>query len=68
MNNLDFENKLNALNLTKRDFSRLCGLGYTSVAGWKQKDKTPEWVESYLEFYEKAKKYDDLQEMFKGAK
>lgn len=60
MDNLDFENKLKALNLTKRDFSELCGGSYNNIAGWKQKGKTPEWVESYLEFYEKAKKYDAI--------
>lgn len=68
MNNVDFENKLKALGLSKRDFSELCGGAYNNIAGWKQKGYTPEWVESYLEFYEKAKKYDDLQEMFKGVK
>ena len=57
MDDLEFENKLKELGLTKRDFSNLCVLGYTSVAGWKQKGKTPEWVESYLEFYELAQKY-----------
>lgn len=57
MDNLEFENKLKELGLTKRDFSNLCMLGYTSVAAWKQKGKTPEWVESYLEFYELAQKY-----------
>lgn len=57
MTNADFENKLKALSLTKRDFSVLCGAEYTGVAKWKQKGKTPEWVESYLEFYELAQKY-----------
>ena len=61
MTNADFENKLKALSLTKRDFSNLTKLNYVSVAGWKQKGKTPEWVESYLEFYDKARKYDEIK-------
>ena len=61
MTNADFENKLKALSLTKRDFSVLCGAQYTGVAKWKQKGKTPEWVESYLEFYDKARKYDEIK-------
>ena len=57
MDNEIFENKLKELGLSKRDFSNLTKLNYVSVAGWKQKGKTPEWVESYLEFYELAQKY-----------
>ena len=61
MTNADFENKLKALSLTKRDFSVLCGGSYNNIAGWKQKGKTPEWVESYLGFYDKARKYDEIK-------
>lgn len=57
MTNADFENKLKELKLNKRDFSVLCGGSYNNIAGWKQKGKTPEWVESYLEFYELAQRY-----------
>ena len=39
----------------------LCGGSYNNIAGWKQKGKTPEWVESYLEFYDKARKYDEIK-------
>ena len=60
MDNVDFENKLKALGLSKRDFSALCGAEYTGVAKWKQKGKTPEWVRSWLENYEKAQKYDAI--------
>lgn len=61
MLNADFENKLKELKLNKRDFSVLCGLGYTTITNWRGFGKTPEWVESYLEFYEKAKKYDEIK-------
>ena len=61
MTNTDFENKLKALKLTKRDFSELCGLGYTTITNWRGFGKTPEWVESYLEFYDKARKYDEIK-------
>ena len=61
MTNADFENKLKALSLTKRDFSVLCGGSYNNIACLKQKDKTPELVESYLEFYDKARKYDEIK-------
>lgn len=61
MDNEIFENKLKELGLSKRDFSNLTKLNYVSVAGWKQKGKTPEWVESYLELYDKARKYDEIK-------
>lgn len=57
MTNADFENKLKALKLTKRDFSVLCGAEYTGIAKWKQKGNTPNWVSSWLENYELAQKY-----------
>ena len=61
MLNADFENKLKELGLNKRDFSELCGLGYTTITNWRGFGKTPEWVESYLEFYDKARKYDEIK-------
>ena len=61
MDNLDFENKPKELRLSKRDFSELCGLGYTTITNWRGFGKTPEWVESYLEFYDKARKYDEIK-------
>ena len=61
MTNADFENKLKELGLNKRDFSELCGGSYNNIAGWKQKGKTPNWVEGYLEFYDKARKYDEIK-------
>lgn len=61
MDNIEFENKLKELGLSKRDFSELCGGSYNNIAGWKQKGKTPNWVKSYLEFYDKARKYDEIK-------
>lgn len=57
MLNTDFENKLKELKLNKRDFSELCGLGYTTITNWRGFGKTPEWVRSWLENYELAQKY-----------
>ena len=61
MDNEIFVFLLKELGLSKRDFSELCGGSYNNIAGWKQKDKTPNWVESYLEFYDKARKYDEIK-------
>lgn len=61
MLNADFESRLKELGLNKRDFSELCGLGYTTITNWRGFGKTPEWVESYLEFYDKARKYDEIK-------
>lgn len=61
MLNADFESRLKELGLNKRDFSELCGLGYTTITNWRGFGKTPEWVESYLELYDKARKYDEIK-------
>ena len=42
MLNVDFENKLKELKFSKRDFSELCGLGYTTTANWRGFGKMPE--------------------------
>ena len=57
MDNIEFENKLKELGLSKRDFSELCGLGYTTITNWRCFGKTPEWVRLWLENYELAQKY-----------
>ena len=61
MDNIEFENKLKELGLSKRDFSELCGAEDTGIAKWNQKVKTANWVKSYLEFYDKARKYDEIK-------
>ena len=60
MTNVNFENKLNELNLSKKEFVQIVGMPYQTLMNWKQKDETPAWVEPFLFYYEKGKTLDEL--------
>ncbi|CUU87731.1 hypothetical protein FFA43_06170 [Campylobacter hyointestinalis subsp. hyointestinalis] len=60
MTNVGFENKLNELNLSKKEFVELVSMPYQTLMNWKQKDETPYWVEPFLCYYEKGKTLDEL--------
>ena len=60
-----FNQRLKILNLSLKDFSRISNVPYSTLNNWGfcKDDKTipvPVWVDSYLMFYEKSKKYDYL--------
>lgn len=55
-----FKKRLTELNLTKKEFATIIGMPYQTVANWNQKNQTSAWVDSWLENYAKAKKYDFL--------
>ena len=54
-----FEAMLGVVNLYKKEFAELVKMNYTSVTNWKQSDNVPEWVESWLINYDKARKVDN---------
>ena len=60
MNYDEFENKLKAINLSKKEFSEMVKMSYTGVTNWKQTNAIPGWVDSWLENYEKGKPLDEL--------
>lgn len=52
MKKAEFEERLKAFNLTKKDFSTLTGLAYSSIANWHDEKKPiPTWVGSWLDNY-----------------
>lgn len=55
-----FEKRLTELNITKKEFANLVGAVYNGVVNWNTKGETPKWVDSWLENYAKANKYDFL--------
>lgn len=61
MDNTHFESKLNELGLSKKEFVSLVGMPYQTLMNWRAKGQTPVWVDSWLEFYTKAKAFDALQ-------
>lgn len=60
MKNIDFENKLQSLKLSKKEFTQLVGMPYQTLMNWKNKNETPYWVESWLEYYEKSKTLSEV--------
>ncbi|MBE3606341.1 hypothetical protein CCAL13119_05120 [Campylobacter sp. RM13119] len=60
MTNIEFEVRLNELNLSKKEFVEIVGMPYQTLMNWKQKDETPYWVEPFLYYYEKGKTLDEL--------
>ncbi len=61
----NFESKLKSLKLKKKEFAAMVNAGYTGVVGWNTRGFTPEWVDSWLENYEKARKYDEIRQIVK---
>lgn len=61
MTNTNFEQVLQHLELTKKDFAQIVGMPYQTLMNWKQKDETPIWVDSWIENYKKARKYEIIK-------
>ena len=61
----EFNKKLQGLNINKKEFAYICQVPYPTIINWgiTKKGKQlpiPPWVESYLNYYEKSKKFDYL--------
>ncbi len=50
--------------LTIKEFARICGLNPNSISTtWKSKNEVPQWVESWLTNYIKAKTLDNVKDV-----
>ncbi len=56
-----FEEKLNDINLSKKELSQLTNLPYQTIMNWKRNNKVPAWIDSWLENYVKAKSYENVK-------
>lgn len=62
----EFSLRLKNLKLSKKEFAEQTGLEATSVTNWKQGNLVKSsWVKSWLDNYEKAKKFDELKAIIK---
>ena len=60
----EFKETLKRYGLTIKEFARLCGLNPKSISiTWKSKNEVPQWVESWLTNYIKAKTLDSVKEV-----
>ncbi|WP_331774050.1 XRE family transcriptional regulator [Sulfurospirillum sp. 1612] len=67
MTNEEFEKLLMIAKLSKKTFSDLVGLNYHSVGNWKQSNKIPIWVKSWLNLYIENKFSRELKELIKKS-
>ncbi|WP_319060402.1 XRE family transcriptional regulator [Aliarcobacter skirrowii] len=57
----EFEHLLELSGLSKKEFSTIVDMNYTSITNWSKSNKVPIWVKSWLENYIKAKSYEDIK-------
>lgn len=66
MTKKELTEKLESINLTKKEFAELANISYSTVNNWNDINKpVPTWVESWLENYIKAKVSDTIIEAVK---
>ena len=59
-----FKETLKKSGLTIKEFAKMCGLNPNSISGnWKREDKVPQWVETWLQNYIKAKTLDNVKDV-----
>ncbi|EMZ37755.1 hypothetical protein LS77_002445 [Helicobacter bilis] len=56
----EFDKRLKEVSLSKKEFAKLVSMQYESVVNWKRAEKIPDWVKSWLYYYEKSKILDTL--------
>lgn len=66
----EFKEKLKVSGLSEQDFSTLTNIPMPTIRGWaaKRTNKTPRWVSSYLDLYEKNRKNEIVIEHYEGLK
>jgi phenylalanine-4-hydroxylase len=63
----EFMEKLNALNLKRKEFAELTGINYNTVLNWTYKPM-PAWVESWLSYYSDSVQLKALQKILNADK
>ncbi|AKJ53387.1 MULTISPECIES: hypothetical protein [Campylobacter] len=61
MDRNEFNSLLKQANLTKKEFSQIIGMQYSSVNNWGSSQDFPRWVKSWLQNYIKSKSYDEIK-------
>jgi hypothetical protein len=63
MDKIKLNNLLKDAGLKKKDLSQLFQMSQSAVNNWGSSKEIPYWLESWLNNYIKAIKYDSIQEM-----
>ncbi len=57
-----FKNKLKECGLTIKEFANICGINDKTISGkWKKANETPRWVDTWLDNYIKAKRFENAK-------
>jgi hypothetical protein len=68
MTKTEFNRFLKQAGLSKKEFAKLTGYAYSTVANWGTEDKPiPSWVKSWIENHIKAKTLDSVKEVLCNA-
>lgn len=59
----EFSHTLKRLGLSREEFAKRVNMNYNSVANWKQSGEVAGWVESWLNLYEQAQKYQAIKKL-----
>jgi len=57
----EFNAKLEANNMSLKDFGELCGQAYSTVTKYKYLKSIPGWVDSWFEMYEKTNEAETIK-------
>ncbi len=70
MKYIEFKEKLRISGLSEEDFSTLTNTPMATIRGWAAKrfNKTPKWVSSYLELYEKNRQNEIVIKYYERQK
>ena len=68
LNKNELTQRLEALNITKKEFADLANVSYNTVNNWNNTTRpVPEWVESWLENYSLARKYKIIEKVLQDT-
>jgi Trp operon repressor len=68
LSRIEFEALLQKAELTKKQLSDSIGVAYSTITNWGTKvAPVPKWVDSWIENYIKAQKYDTVHELLMGT-
>ncbi|MDR2458200.1 MAG: hypothetical protein LBD41_06970 [Clostridiales Family XIII bacterium] len=62
----EFVQRIKELNLNKKEFADMVGLGHQTVINWSSKPPIPYWVTSWLEYYSDSIQLKALQKIMQG--
>lgn len=67
MNKDIFVKLLKEAGLSKKELSELLRISYSTVTNWGSSKKYPYWLKTWLIFYIKAKKYDEIKDLIEKS-